>query len=632
MNRVYELMIKLQDMVSPQMMKLAGTYGKVIGNMERKKGALGNIFNTAGQSVDSLRRKLLGLSSTPTRLRVDTSELDSATRRAGKLRDAMGRFTGGGGGAGGGRGSGGISGMLGSAMRGGALGGMLMGGIGGYIGMQSAQAIGAATISPAMEAERNQFSMGVMMHSPENAQILTDQLRKYAADNPLLGNAEVQGMGTQMVGLGYEMGKILPVMKSLGDVAAGSGNNLSELVTVLGQVKMKGRLQGEELMQFMERKVNLIPYLAKIKGVGEDKISQMVTDKKISYQDVESALGKMSGKGGIFDNMSERTANETSFGRYQKLIGDLENKGLDLGKAMLPYVEKVMGFVNQLMENIGPLEKGFSVFTSAVGGAWAYVSNLLKDLGLISEKGGAASLIMETLGVAFTYLGNAIKFVTGVLQAFTDSPLAMFVAGITAIPYLISLVSSAWVALNVAFTATPIGFIIAAVVGIVAALMTAYDKVSWFREGILALWETVKSVFSNMGSFLKMIFTGDVAGALAVISRTITEAGTNSVRAVKADRNSRIVAGIPKAVQGGFTPAGAGGGGGSGGGGLGGSTGLNSTVGNSKSQSININVGSLIAKSEIHVMDFNGDISQLESKIIESLSRLINSANQLAVS
>jgi tape measure domain-containing protein len=623
MNRAYELMIRLQDLVSPQMLKLAGTYGKVIGTMERKKSAIGNIFSTAGQSVDSLRRKILGLPAT-SRLRVDTSEVDTATRKVSRLKDEMGKLPSGGGG------SGGISGMFGRAMRGSALGGMLLGGIGGYMGMQALETANNTFIQPAFRSERNQFSTGVMLGDQTKGKALMDQLAKYAADNPVFDKPEVQAAGQLLVGVNEQLQKIIPRLSMFGDVAAGSGNDLIGLTTILAKIKAQGKVQGDEMMQLMERRINILPALASVKGVRQGDITKLISKGLVSYEDVIAAFAKMTGDGGMYHNMGNRIANETQGGKYQKVLGDLSEKAEQIGMKLLPYVTKIMDFVGQLISNMAPLEKGFSIFSNAVGEAWLYVSSLLKDLGIIKDQGSAVTLIMETLGTVFTFLGNAIKIVTIVLKYFTDNPLLMFLTGMAAIPSLIGLVSSAWVALNVAFAATPIGFIITAVVGLVAALMTAYDKVDWFREGFITLWETVKTVFSNIGDFLKMIWSGNFAGALAVIGRTMSEAGNNSVKAVKADRNSRIVAGIPKPAQGGGLLGG--GAGGSGGGGLGGSTGLSSTVGNSKSQNITINVNSLIAKSEITVMDFAGDISELESKVVEALYRLINSANQIAVS
>lgn len=134
----------------------------------------------------------------------------------------------------------------------------------------------------------------------------------------------------------------------------------------------------------------------------------------------------------------------------------------------------------------------------------------------------------------------------------------------------------------------------------------------------------------------KLFVEGDIAGAVATIRGAFNKGQENGMDAVVADRNKRLAENVPKGMQGGNLAAFAGGGAGKPGKGgsktLDSSSGLTSTVGgNTKSNNITINVGSLIAKSEINVMDFQGDISELESKVIAVLSRLVNSANQLVI-
>jgi tape measure domain-containing protein len=620
--------MKLQDMFSPQLLKMANTYGKVVSGMERRKSALGGAFHTAGQAVDSLRRKMLGLGDTPAKVRVDTSQIDTANTKMGRLRDAMGRFIPG---MGGGSSGGGSGGGFGRLMRGGALGGMMLGGIGGYLGMQGLQAANEHLIQPAFRSERTQFSTGVMLGDMGAGKSLMDQLAKYASDNPVFDKPEVQAAGQLLVGVNEQLGKIVPRLAMFGDVAAGSGNDLLGIVTIMAKIKAQTRVQGDELMQFMERRINILPALAQAKGVKQDEVAKLISKGQVSYEDVVKAFETLTGKGGTYYNMGNRMANETEGGQYQKVMGEMTEKAEQIGLTLLPYVTQVMGFVGELMGNMGTLETSFGTFSVAVSSAWGYVSQLLESLGLMNERSSAAQAIMGTLGVVFTFLGNAIIFSTGILTAFTDSPLAMLIAGITALPWLIGAVTGAWAALNAAFIASPIGLTIALVVGLAAAIMTAYDKVDWFREGLIKMWETAKSVFSNIGEFLKMIFMGDVVGAVQVIGKTFAEAKINGQNAVVANRNERLAKNNSKAYTG-FSqglpviPDGMGGGGGKSNAPTGG---LNATLANAKSSTINITIEKMIGESNFNVMDFDGDASALESMVMDMLARILRSAQQI---
>ena len=65
------------------------------------------------------------------------------------------------------------------------------------------------------------------------------------------------------------------------------------------------------------------------------------------------------------------------------------------------------------------------------------------------------------------------------------------------------------VALKVAFMANPVGFIIAAIVAVVVILVVLYNKCSWFRNG-------VNAIFRALGSAIKAVWNGIKAAAIAV--------------------------------------------------------------------------------------------------------------------
>lgn len=67
------------------------------------------------------------------------------------------------------------------------------------------------------------------------------------------------------------------------------------------------------------------------------------------------------------------------------------------------------------------------------------------------------------------------------------------------------------VALKVAFMANPVGFIIAAIAAVVVILVVLYNKCSWFRNG-------VNAIFRAIGNFIKQVWQGIKPVVMAVIS------------------------------------------------------------------------------------------------------------------
>ena len=75
----------------------------------------------------------------------------------------------------------------------------------------------------------------------------------------------------------------------------------------------------------------------------------------------------------------------------------------------------------------------------------------------------------------------------------------------------IGAVRAVGVALKVAFMANPVGFIIAAIVAVVVILVVLYNKCSWFRNG-------VNAIFRAVGNFIKRVWQGIKPVVMAVIS------------------------------------------------------------------------------------------------------------------
>nr|DAX29734.1 MAG TPA: minor tail protein [Caudoviricetes sp.] len=75
----------------------------------------------------------------------------------------------------------------------------------------------------------------------------------------------------------------------------------------------------------------------------------------------------------------------------------------------------------------------------------------------------------------------------------------------------IGAVKAVGVALKVAFMVNPVGFIIAAIVAVVVILVVLYNKCSWFRNG-------VNAIFRAVGNFIKQVWQGIKPVVMAVIS------------------------------------------------------------------------------------------------------------------
>lgn len=84
--------------------------------------------------------------------------------------------------------------------------------------------------------------------------------------------------------------------------------------------------------------------------------------------------------------------------------------------------------------------------------------------------------------------------------------------------------------LNAAMAANPIGLIVIAIVALVAGIIWAWNNVAWFRDGITAAWEWIKTtsitVFNAVSTFLVSIWTTTVNAVISAVTWFVTGVAT----------------------------------------------------------------------------------------------------------
>jgi len=218
-----------------------------------------------------------------------------------------------------------------------------MKGVVGFVAGLGLSAMLGAGVMDAMELSRQYQKTAITMKqllggNAELGQQAMDTLQSLADVTPFV-DSEVMGVGKQLLGLGVPLDQLEEKIKRLGDISAGSGKDLSELTTIYGQVMMKGKLQGDELLQMAESGIPIVKALATQFGVAEKKqIFDMASKGVISFQDMDEALeGLRSGTGiyaGMMDELSQSWSGRLStlssyIDQFKRSMGDFINTALD---------------------------------------------------------------------------------------------------------------------------------------------------------------------------------------------------------------------------------------------------------------------------------------------------------------
>ena len=135
-----------------------------------------------------------------------------------------------------------------------------------------------------------------------------------------------------------ESDKLYDTTKRLADVSAGLGVDMGRLILAYGQVKAAAYLRGSEVRQFTEAGINMYgelqQYFKEVKGEAYTtaQIVDMISKRKVTFEDVEAIFQRMTDKSGTFYNMQEIQA-ETLQGKISNLKDAFDVMLNDIGKA-----------------------------------------------------------------------------------------------------------------------------------------------------------------------------------------------------------------------------------------------------------------------------------------------------------
>ena len=245
-----------------------------------------------------------------------------------------------------------------------------------------------------------------------------------------------------------ESDKLYDTTKRLADVSAGLGVDMGRLILAYGQVKAAAYLRGSEVRQFTEAGVNMYgelqEYFKEVKGEAYTtaQIVDMISKRKVTFEDVEAIFQRMTDKGGTFYNMQAIQA-ETLQGKISNLKDAFDVMLNDIGKANEGTFKGMISSVTELLHswksivNVAKIFAGFLVSiyvtTKLTNGAWGQTAaNIMashKRLGVFKALMAALTGDTAKLGSTFTTLGNTFK---------ASLPLAALTAVIALVQELIS--------------------------------------------------------------------------------------------------------------------------------------------------------------------------------------------------
>lgn len=234
-----------------------------------------------------------------------------------------------------------------------------IGGLGGAIGKLAAAFTAAQAIRfvfvQAAEIQSQTRSLEVLTGSVQKATEIVKQLQDLGAATPFT-SIELIDAAKRLQAFGVETEKVVDTTRRLADVSGATGAELQGLVTAYGQVQAKGRLQGEELLQFQERGVALQKILKDEYKLSGEAFQDALEKGRISAEAVEIAILKLTDAGGKYAN-GAIAQSDTLNGKLSTLQDSFQRLAQNIGTFFEPVFKFLLDGVNAILERLNNAQR-----------------------------------------------------------------------------------------------------------------------------------------------------------------------------------------------------------------------------------------------------------------------------------
>ena len=197
--------------------------------------------------------------------------------------------------------------------------------------------------------QKLEVAFNTMLGSADKADALMAQLVRTAAITPFDLEGVAQG-AKQLLAYGMEAENVNETLIRLGDIAAGLSMPLNDLVYLYGTTMAQGRLYTQDLNQFTGRGIPMIEELAKVFGVAESKVKDLVEAGKVGFPEVQKVIENLTGEGSKFGGLMEEQS-KTISGQISNIKDGIASMFNDMGKQSEGVINTTLSGVTYMVEH-----------------------------------------------------------------------------------------------------------------------------------------------------------------------------------------------------------------------------------------------------------------------------------------
>lgn len=227
--------------------------------------------------------------------------------------------------------------------------------------------------------QQTEMAFKTMLQSEEKADALMKQMIRTAAITPF-GVEDVTEGAKQLLAFNVAAEDVNKTLIGLGDVAAGMGLNLKDLVMLYGTTIAKGKMDTMDLYQFLNRGIPIADEIAKVMGLDVTnaikEVQKQIKAGKVTSDVFIQAMQSMTAEGSKFGGLMEAQS-KTITGQISNIKDAIEQMFNELGKSQEGVINTGLGVVSTLVENWETVGKVLMTVVAAYGAYKAAVITMI---------------------------------------------------------------------------------------------------------------------------------------------------------------------------------------------------------------------------------------------------------------
>ena len=208
----------------------------------------------------------------------------------------------------------------------------------GLYSIYAAQNFLRAVVDIGGELENQKIAMASILQDEGKATTIFNQIKKLAVASPF-GVMDLNQYAKQLSAYSIPYNELYDTMKRLADISAGVGVDMGRIILAYGQIKAAKFLKGTELRQLTEANIPMVDKLAerfsKLEGriVSAGEVLDMISKKKVTFEDVKDVLWELTDDGGMFNNM-QKVLSESAKSKWKNLADAIDIMLGDIAESM----------------------------------------------------------------------------------------------------------------------------------------------------------------------------------------------------------------------------------------------------------------------------------------------------------